>query len=621
MLTLGYDGDGNLASQILTSASTGTTTASASYTWDGNGNLTSQSVSTGGTTQADRYAYDADNRLVQDASTTAGTGTDYGWDGAGNRTSVTTWTGTPSSHTDTDTVTAAYDQRDELTSLTDQAEPGGSVGFSWLPNGDQALSTGGAYGGKPIPGTSTEWDAFGDLLYDSTGDSASGTTSTSYSYDALGRLAGSTSSYQDPNDAPPTTSSTAFTYGGLSDGPSSDGTTSVTRDLDGTATSVTSSGSAAVSLLQDAHGDITATYKPATAAITGTTTYNPFGQVTSTSGQAIGLGYQGSWTDPGSGYVMAGARLYDQATGTFLTSDPSSPPIINSASANPYLYADANPTSNNDPSGLSFVSDVDQVSDEFLNDVESAFEPVYAEGSAEAEQILGEIEPVATKIADTAAEVAEEIGPEVAELAPELEDAGACIVEPEVCAVIGLVAGTIALADAAGLAAGADGTTYSAIQVTSPGGQPSVTPTTQKTYVPVTTTWTVDGAEWSEAGGESWTDSTITYYTDHYRYVTTYEQTNYGNGDIGPVKEISRQVERLPQTSVTVPIDNFADVVGSSKMSPAEVYALDHQTPGTPAEAGTGAGCGGGGPPSTCAQSGPGTLPPDTAPTPHRHPP
>ena len=99
--------------------------------------------------------------------------------------------------------------------------------------------------------------------------------------------------------------------------------------------------------LSDSHGDVVAGFDPADntlSALSDSTGYDPFGKVTGRAGDTGSLGYQGDWTDAGTGQVDMGARWYDPNTGGFASRDSVD-------STNRYGYAAANPVTNNDPTG------------------------------------------------------------------------------------------------------------------------------------------------------------------------------------------------------------------------------------------------------------------------------
>jgi RHS repeat-associated protein len=80
--------------------------------------------------------------------------------------------------------------------------------------------------------------------------------------------------------------------------------------------------------------------------------YLPFGQPRGTAGTVPGdKGYIGGTTDATTGLENLGAREYNPHTGRFLSADP----ILDTSDSNQlngYDYADNNPTTNSDPSGL-----------------------------------------------------------------------------------------------------------------------------------------------------------------------------------------------------------------------------------------------------------------------------
>ena len=85
-----------------------------------------------------------------------------------------------------------------------------------------------------------------------------------------------------------------------------------------------------------------------TGAVVATYTYDPFGNVTGSTGAADNpFGYTGQYTDPESGYQYLRARYYDPLTGQFLTRDPAV-----ATTMEPYAYAGNNPTNYTDPTGL-----------------------------------------------------------------------------------------------------------------------------------------------------------------------------------------------------------------------------------------------------------------------------
>jgi RHS repeat-associated protein len=99
----------------------------------------------------------------------------------------------------------------------------------------------------------------------------------------------------------------------------------------------------------------------ATGAVEATTTYDAYGNVTGTTGTATTpLGYDGQYTDTDTGLIYMRARAYDPATAQFLRVDP----LVGLTRA-PYDYAEDNPLTESDPSGLCGVSSLGEFGDCF----------------------------------------------------------------------------------------------------------------------------------------------------------------------------------------------------------------------------------------------------------------
>jgi large repetitive protein len=310
----GYDGLGRLTSDTLTSAS-GTQVASIGYTYDSNGNLTQKATTGLAGATANVYTYDWANRLASWNNGT--TTTNYGYDANGNRTSV-------------GSATYSYDARDELTS-------DGTSTYAYTARGTLASTTGSAGTGAATA------DAYGQQLTDG---------GQSYAYDALGRMTAVT-----PSSGPATT----LSYSGGTSQLASDGTSTYSRTPDGSLVGIGTAGGASgsgVLAMTDQHTDVVADFAPAGTALSGSTAYDPLGNVITTTGALAGnLGYQSAFTDPVSKKALMGARWYNPAAGQFTSRDTASnSPVPNSADANPFAYAGDNPLTGIDPSGHSWWS-------------------------------------------------------------------------------------------------------------------------------------------------------------------------------------------------------------------------------------------------------------------------
>jgi RHS repeat-associated protein len=82
--------------------------------------------------------------------------------------------------------------------------------------------------------------------------------------------------------------------------------------------------------------------------LTGTTAYDAWGNPETAGGltAATPFGYAGGYTDP-TGLIYLINRYYDPATGQFISIDP-----VVSQTLQPYAYANGNPVTGTDPTGL-----------------------------------------------------------------------------------------------------------------------------------------------------------------------------------------------------------------------------------------------------------------------------
>ncbi|GAA1956714.1 RHS repeat-associated core domain-containing protein [Catenulispora subtropica] len=405
-----YDGLGRPTTEFSYAAS-GTLNGSINYGWDPNGNLTS----TGGfgllaTEPSRTYTYDADNRLISSKDVTSQT--DYGWDGAGNRTSVTTWTLSGGTKINPIVTTAAYDQRNRLLSTS---SPQGTSTYQWQPRGPLASQTTTPAGG-PATTTTSQSDAFNQLL----GDGPSAT----YSYDALGRV--TTAGYN------------IVQYDGLDREPVADGAWLYARDLAGgpIAAKPATGGVAASSLLRNIHGDVMAAADPATGNVQSSQSFGPFGEPVSHGAGMAPLGFQGGWTSPATGHVLAQSRWYSPGTGGFLSQDSAPGGIGAAADANLYAYGSGNPTSRVDRNGHDWWGDitstVSDTFDEVTSGIGDTFDQVYSDF---ADSVGGWLESVT----DAIPEVAEAVGGALADAGVDIAAGAACIIGCLEALVVGAV--------------------------------------------------------------------------------------------------------------------------------------------------------------------------------------
>ncbi len=88
-------------------------------------------------------------------------------------------------------------------------------------------------------------------------------------------------------------------------------------------------------------------------AALGTREYDAYGNIRSQTGTSVPFDYTGNRRDAESGLIYLRARLYDPATGRFLSRDPAGDCPSTPLSAHAYLYGLANPARYTDPLGLS----------------------------------------------------------------------------------------------------------------------------------------------------------------------------------------------------------------------------------------------------------------------------
>jgi RHS repeat-associated protein len=107
--------------------------------------------------------------------------------------------------------------------------------------------------------------------------------------------------------------------------------------------------------MRDAHGDPVGLLS-ATATSVGTTSFDPWGQVLTSTGTQPVLGYQGDYTDPVTKQVDMGTRWYAPQQGRFSTRDVVFGDPMHPVSLNQFVYGAANPITMWDPTGMSYRS-------------------------------------------------------------------------------------------------------------------------------------------------------------------------------------------------------------------------------------------------------------------------
>jgi RHS repeat-associated protein len=332
--TFGYGAADQMTS--VSDVAGSTTLFSDTYTRDDNGQVTGDSSvpSTVGS-----YQYTALNQLCYagSANTTAcpspPSGSQaYAFDGADN---LTTNNGT----------TQQFNAADELcwtvsgtSSSACSAAPSGATTYGYDTKGNltsEVPSSG--------PATCYTYDQADRLTEVQTGTGStctSPTTVAAYSYDGNGVRQSKTVSG----------TTTHFTWGGsggeLLQQKAGSTVTSFICGPNGPVEQIT--GSTTTYLHRDQLGSIRLITDSAGSSSTATTmTYDPYGNVTSTSGSLTSpFGFADEYTDSESGLLHTGARYYDPSTGQFLTVDPKV-----AATLSPYGYLAGDPLNGTDPSG------------------------------------------------------------------------------------------------------------------------------------------------------------------------------------------------------------------------------------------------------------------------------
>lgn len=166
--------------------------------------------------------------------------------------------------------------------------------------------------------------------------------------DGLGRLTSATDSAAGP--------AYNFSYDGTSGTIASDGVNTYTWDPSGSSLVGvgTPGGSTTGALaLTNAHGDVIGQFTASGTSVSGSTAYDPWGNVAAASRASAGrLGCQSGWTDPATGKVAMGARWYDPSNGDFTSADTVQvSPVPDPAMADPFAYAGDDPLDGTDPSG------------------------------------------------------------------------------------------------------------------------------------------------------------------------------------------------------------------------------------------------------------------------------
>jgi RHS repeat-associated protein len=321
--TVGYDDAGALVSKLTED---GSSTDRANYAWTRNraGHILSEaSTITGdpanGTTT---YAYDTLGRLT--SSTRAASTTAYGWQAVPNRDSVQVGANPA--------VTTSFDDANRPTS--------DSAGGSYSHDLDGRMTA--------RPGQQLEWDALSRLTRVKDGPGT--TTLATYTYDALDRLL--IADYGGSNRL-------RYRYVGLTTSVAQvidDVTSTVTRHVatewtGGRLVDWTGSGSNQRFYGTNSHHDVTWT-ADSTGAVTATLRYDPWGNLTSSTGSSLpSFRFQSSLYDSAVDLSWVVTRWYAPSLGRFVSEDSVLGEPVDPPSRHLYAYAEGAPIARWDPDG------------------------------------------------------------------------------------------------------------------------------------------------------------------------------------------------------------------------------------------------------------------------------
>ena len=277
------------------------------------------------------YGHDGAGRMTS-ATDPSGVTTTYGYDGAGNRTSVKVGSAAA--------VTTTYDDAGLPVSSSD------GTTYTY----EESANPAGSYVRVDKPQTAGDrcyfYDGFDNLHSVSLGDTTD-----------CGKYSGDIVYYSDAIDRVfekqgPSGAQLSF-YEGMSSNLAA--TSSSPGDVSEYAYSSSgpfsySSAAGSGYFINDLHGDVVG--QVSASAMAGSKLYSPWGEPTAQLGQGSLLGFQGQPTDADTGLVKTGTRWYEPTMGRFQTKDVLFGDTQGPASLNQFGYAEGNPVTTDDPSGM-----------------------------------------------------------------------------------------------------------------------------------------------------------------------------------------------------------------------------------------------------------------------------
>ncbi|MGV9315134.1 RHS repeat-associated core domain-containing protein [Streptomyces sp. NPDC003691] len=325
------------------------------YSYDQAGNITALTDRASGDNQC--FAYDGHRRLADawtpktadcaiSGRTTENLGgpapywTGYTYNTAGQRVTEKQHTGTPATTRYCYSTGRGHALKATTTSTDKSACESAPEQYTYDRSGNTVTRVEKA--GSPVE-QSLEWDAEGRLA-----KLTEGTTATGYLYDADGKLlirrdhapSGETVLYLGSTEVHHKSGrSWANRYYQAA------GSTVAVRSNEGSTEKVSF-------LSADHHGTSSVAVSGDSSQALSKRYTSPFGSVRGSTGTwPDDKGFLGKSTDPGTGLTSVGAREYDPSTGQFISVDPLLM-LEQHQSLNGYAYANNNPTSLSDPSGL-----------------------------------------------------------------------------------------------------------------------------------------------------------------------------------------------------------------------------------------------------------------------------